>query len=135
MIHAVPRARSRSRRGARRRHRLIGLKVLDMGHAIWQSDRQKTFSESGGVMQKSFFAVIAAAFSVVLLSTGAAFSGSYPFGDEPYRLNLWYDPAVESGCLKWNWQQYQWDDFCAVYVHPKAYMYPRSSRMGLRAKG
>jgi hypothetical protein len=80
-------------------------------------------------MKRSFFAIGAAFFSVVLLSTGAAYSGNYPFGDEPYRLNWGYDPAVESGCLKWNWQQYGWDDVCPVYVRPKAYMYPRSTRV------
>ena len=50
-------------------------------------------------MQKSFFVIIAAAISVVLLSTSGAYSGTYPFGDEPYRLNWEYDPAVQSGCL------------------------------------
>jgi hypothetical protein len=111
------------------------LKALDKDHAIWHSGPWKAFSESRVVMQKSLFAIASAAFSVVLLSTSAAYCGSYPFGDEPYRLNWGYDPAVESGCLKWNWQQYQWNDFCAVYVNPKAYMYPRSSRMVLRTKG
>ncbi len=86
-------------------------------------------------MRKSFLAIIASAFSVLLLSANAAYSGTYPFGDEPYRLNWGYDPAVESGCLKWNWQQYGWDDYCPVYIHPKAYMYPRSSRAIVRAKG
>lgn len=85
-------------------------------------------------MQKSLFA-IAAAFSVALLSS-PAYSGSYPFGDEPYRLNWGYDPEIQSGCLRWNWQQYGWDDYCPVYVHPKAYMYyPRSRHVALRTKG
>jgi hypothetical protein len=86
-------------------------------------------------MQKLLLATIAAAVSIVLLSGSSAHSGAYPFGDEPYRLNWGYDPQVESGCLKWNWQQNSWEDYCAVYIHPKAYMYPRSSRMVLRTKG
>ena len=84
-------------------------------------------------MQKSLLAV--AAVSFVVLSSSVAYSGPYPFGDEPYRLNWGYDPQMEAGCLKWNWQQYHWQDTCAVYVHPKAYMYPRSSRAVLRTKG
>ena len=89
-------------------------------------------------MQKSLLA-LAAALSISALSTSAAYSGTYsgtyPFGDPPYRLNWGYDPAVELGCLKWNWQQYLWNDYCAVFVHPKAYMYPRSSRAILRTRG
>jgi hypothetical protein len=84
-------------------------------------------------MQKSFFAIVAAAFSVVLLLTRGAHSGTYPFGDEPYRLNWEYDPAVQSGCLRWNWQQHGWDDYCPLYIHPKAYIYPPRSRVLLRA--
>ena len=85
-------------------------------------------------MQRYVLAMVAAAFSVILLSTGSAQAGPYPFGDEPYRLNWGYDPAVASGCLKWNWQQHQWDDHCPRYVRPKAFMYPRSSRVVLRTK-
>ena len=86
-------------------------------------------------MKKSFLAVIGAAISIVVLSGSAAYSGPYPFGDEPYRLDWGYDPAVASGCLKWNWQQHQWDDHCPRYIQPKAYMYPRSARAVLRTKG
>jgi len=86
-------------------------------------------------MQKSFFTVIAVAFSVVFLPTRSAHSGTYSFGDEPYRLNWGNDPEIQSGCWKWNWQQYGWDNFCPVYVNPKAYMYPRSSRVILRTRG
>jgi hypothetical protein len=95
----------------------------------------KFFERLGVFMQRSMFAIVAAAFSVVLLSTGSAQSGPYPFGDEPYRLNWWYDPEIESGCWKWNWQLHQWNDHCPRYVSPKAYMYPRSSRVVLRTKG
>ena len=84
-------------------------------------------------MQKSLLAIAAAAISVMLLSTGTAYS--YPFGDEPYRLNWEYDAGVTSGCLKWNWQQYLWNDYCPVYVHPKAYMYSHPSRVVLRTRG
>jgi hypothetical protein len=85
-------------------------------------------------MQKSLLAIIAAAFSMALVST-SAHSGPYPFGDEPYRLNFWHDPEIQSGCWKWNWQQHHWDDHCPVYIRPKAYMYPRFSRTVLRSKG
>ncbi len=86
-------------------------------------------------MQRSLFAIFATALSVLVLSTSGASSGPYPFGDEPYRLNFWHDPEIQSGCWKWNWQQYHWNDYCAVYVRPKAYMYPRSSRVVLRSRG
>ena len=85
-------------------------------------------------MQKSLLA-IAAAFSFLIATSGGAISGPYPFGDEPHTLNWGYYPAIESGCWKWNWQQSQYNDHCPVYVHPKAYMYPRSSRVVLRTKG
>jgi len=84
---------------------------------------------------KSFFTISAAVLSLVVLPTVGAHSGTYPFADEPYRLNWGYDPAVESGCLKWNWQQYQWNDTCPIYINPKVYMYPRSSRAVLRTRG
>jgi hypothetical protein len=86
-------------------------------------------------MQKKSFAVSAAAFFVFVLSSSAAYCGPYPYGDEPYRLNWGYDPEIESGCWKWNWQQHGWDNYCPVYVNPKAYMYPRASRLVVRAKG
>ena len=86
-------------------------------------------------MKKSVVGIVA--FGAVLLLGGAAYAGgsAYPFGDEPYRLNWGYDPEIQSGCWKWNWQQYGWDDYCPIYIHPKAYMYPRSSRVLLRTRG
>ena len=72
-------------------------------------------------MHKSLLA-IAAASSFLIGTSGTAISGPYPFGDEPYTLS-WgqpYDPA----CWKWNWQQNQYNDFCATWVQPKAYMHP-----------
>jgi hypothetical protein len=89
----------------------------------------------GILMQRSVLAMAAAAFSVILLSAGSAHAGPYPFGDEPYRFNWGYDPEVASGCLKWNWQRHQWNDYCPRYVHPKAFMFPRASRVVLRTKG
>jgi hypothetical protein len=85
-------------------------------------------------MKKPFLAIVGATFSALVLSTGAACSGTYPFGDEPYTLDWGSFPQIQSGCWKWNWQQYQWNNYCPVYVHPKAYMYPRSSRAALRTK-
>jgi len=81
-------------------------------------------------MRKPLFAMVAA---FMFLSSGSAYAGSYPFGDEPYRLDWGYDPQIQSGCLKWNWQQYHWNNYCPAYVQPKAYMYPR--RTVLRVKG
>ena len=86
-------------------------------------------------MQKSLFAITAAAFSVLILSSSGAQSGPYPYGDEPYTLNWWYYPQIQTGCWKWNWQQYLWNDYCPAYVSPKAYMYPRASRVVLRTRG
>ena len=81
-------------------------------------------------MQKSLFAIFTA---VMVLSGGSAYAGPYPYGDEPYRFDWGYDPQIQSGCLKWNWQQYHWNNHCPVYVQPKAYMYP--GRTVLRVKG
>ena len=86
-------------------------------------------------MKNSLLATVGAALSIIVLSGSSAYCGPYPFGDEPYRLDWGYDPAVESGCLKWNWQLHQWNDHCVRYVQPKAYMYPRSSRVVVRTKG
>ena len=87
-----------------------------------------------GDMHKSVSAIIATAAFIVLSST-AAQSGDYPFGDPPYRLNYAREPQIESGCWKWNWQQYLWEDHCPIYGHPKAYMYPRAAHVVIRAKG
>ena len=81
-------------------------------------------------MQKSLLAIFA---TVMVLSSGSAYAGPYPFGDEPYRLDWGYGPQIQPGCWKWNWQQNHWTDGCPVYVQPKAYMYPR--RTVLRVKG
>jgi hypothetical protein len=87
-------------------------------------------------MRKSLFAVTAAAFSVLVLSTSGARSEGYVFGDPPYTLNWWYYPEIQNGCWKWNWQQYLWNDYCPAYIQPKAYMYsPRHSRAVLRTRG
>lgn len=86
-------------------------------------------------MQKAILTLLAAV-AVLSISNGAVRAGTYPFGDPPYRLDFWYDPQVESDCLKWNWQQYQWEDHCPVYVHPKAYMYyGRYRHAVVRTKG
>jgi hypothetical protein len=84
-------------------------------------------------MQKSLLAIIAA-FSLLTMTSGGARSAPYAFGDEPHTLNWGNYPQIESGCWKWNWQQNQYNDHCPVYVHPKAYMYPRSNVV-LRTKG
>ena len=86
-------------------------------------------------MKKSFFAILAAAFSLVVVSTSGAYAGNYyPYGDEPYTLNWGTYPQIQSGCWKWNWQEYQWNDHCPVYVHPKVYMF-RAHPVVLRTKG
>lgn len=54
---------------------------------------------------------------------------------EPGWVEFNYDPAIASGCLRWNWQQYSYYDHCPVYVRPKAYVYPRFRRTVLRTKG
>src|SRR4051794_38421199 len=86
------------------------------------------------MMRNKSIAIIAAAFSAVLLSSSAA--SSYPFGDEPYWLD-WGPTSlpIQPECVRWNWQQYHWDNLCPVYVHPKAFMYPRASRAALRTRG
>jgi hypothetical protein len=80
-------------------------------------------------MQKSLLAIFA---TVMVLSSGSAYAGPYPFGDEPYRLDWGYGPQIQPTCWKWNWQQYHWVDQCPVYVQPKAYMFRRAV---LRVKG
>ena len=86
-------------------------------------------------MHKSFLAIIATAAAIAAVSPTPARSAEYIFGDPPYRLDYGYDPRLESGCLKWNWQLYQWQDLCPVYIRPKAYMYPRRSGVVLRTRG
>jgi len=86
-------------------------------------------------MRKSFLVIAATAFAVSTLTVDSAHSGPYPFGDPPYTLNWDSYPQIESGCWKWNWQQYHWDNYCPAYVNPKAYMYPRSRPVVLRTKG
>jgi hypothetical protein len=113
------------------------IKVVLFGTLSSISPEEILVGEMEIFMQRSIFAVLATVFSVLALTSSSAFSGNYPFGDEPYRLNWWgYDPGVQSGCLRWNWQQYGWDDFCPLYAYPKAYMfYPRAPRVVLRRKG
>ena len=53
-------------------------------------------------MQKSLLAIFA---TVMVLSSGSAYAGPYPFGDEPYRLDWGYGPQIQPTCWKWNWQQ------------------------------
>ena len=83
-------------------------------------------------MRKFLFAMVWAV-SLATFSNRAAYSETYPFGDPPYLLDFTYDPRVGTGCLKWQWQQYLWKDYCPVYVHPKAYMHPRGA--ALRTRG
>jgi hypothetical protein len=62
-------------------------------------------------------------------------SDAMAFGEEPYWPGIGREPAIESGCWRWNWQQHSWYEHCPVYVRPKAYMYPRLSRVALRTRG
>ena len=87
----------------------------------------------GAPMQRSLLVI--AAVAVVMGSSSAAYSASYIFGDPPYRLDFGPDPQVESGCFRWNWQQYQWEDHCPIYVNPKAYIHPRANRAVVRTRG
>jgi hypothetical protein len=84
-------------------------------------------------MLRSYLAIGAAA--VGLMASPAAAQSVYPFGDPPYRLDWTYEPETANGCWRWNWQQYQWDNFCPTYIQPKAYMHPRTARAVLRTKG
>lgn len=75
-----------------------------------------------------------AAFAFVAAVVGSS-SNAMAFGEEPYWPGIGREPAIESGCWRWNWQQHSWYEHCPVYVQPKAYMYPRSSRVVLRTRG
>jgi hypothetical protein len=85
-------------------------------------------------MRKSLLVVVAAS-SFLMASSGGAISGPYTFGDEPYTLNWGRYQRSKRVAGSGIGQQYQYNDHCPVYVHPKAYMYPRSSRVVLRTKG
>jgi hypothetical protein len=111
----------------------VPLRLLDQDALFWHSD-SGCFGIGASIMLKSYLAVVVAAVGL-LGSSGAAQSGPYPFGDEPYRLDWLYEPEITNGCWKWNWQQYQWNNFCPTYVQPKAFMYPRSARAVVRTKG
>jgi hypothetical protein len=73
--------------------------------------------------------------SLLLLSLSGG--GAFALGDPPYRLNMGDEADVANGCLRWNWQQHAWYDYCATPVYPWAYMYPRSrsSNVVLRTRG
>ncbi len=75
-------------------------------------------------------------FSAAVLFFGVlSINNAHAIGDVPDVPGLNYEPGIISGCSKWNWQQYAWYDHCPAYVHPKAYMYRRSSyRTVLRAR-
>ncbi len=73
---------------------------------------------------------------ILLFSMSTASAGTFAVGDEPYHLNWNENSEAWSGCLKWNWQQYSWYDYCPVYAYPWAYMYPRGRRqVVLRTRG
>jgi hypothetical protein len=76
---------------------------------------------------------ILSALTFVAMTIGS--SNAMAFGEEPYWPGIGREPAIESGCWRWNWQQHAWYEHCPVYVSPKAYMYPRSSRVVLRTRG
>jgi len=84
------------------------------------------------MIKATFQTMFAVAVLLVVVSADKALA----FGDEPRwpGFGYSYEPAIASGCWKWNWQQYSWYDHCPVYVHPKAYMYSRG-RPALRVKG
>ena len=86
-------------------------------------------------MKRAFILTAFFLAAITVATSASAQNRNYPFGDEPYRLNWGYEPEIQNGCWKWNWQQYHWNDYCAVYVHPKAYMYPRRNGAVLRTKG
>ena len=86
-------------------------------------------------MSRSCLAVFVAAICLVVASPAGAQSRPYPFGEPPYRIDSYYEPEIANGCWKWNWQQHQWDNYCPVYVQPKAFMYPRTLGAVLRTKG
>jgi len=73
----------------------------------------------------------------VLLTAAACLGAAAPaqaIGDQPYWPG-WYnwEPGIQSGCWKWNWQQFSWYD-CKVLPPPRAYLYHRSSAV-VPAKG
>src|SRR3954451_20562414 len=71
---------------------------------------------------------------VVFLSS-AAYSRSYRYGDQSYRLDWGTEPQIETACWRWNWQLHHWNNYCPAYVQPKAFMYPRSRHVLLRTRG
>jgi hypothetical protein len=84
-----------------------------------------------GIVVKSILKIVSVAATVAVCSPATR---ALAFGDQPYVPGVEAEAAVKSGCLRWNWQQYSWYDHCPMYVHPKAYMYPRS-RVVLRTRG
>lgn len=66
--------------------------------------------------------------AALLIPAGRALA----LGDAP---DTSFDPAIDAGCLQWNWYQHAYYNVCPVYLHPKAYMYPRRVGAALRVKG
>ena len=83
-------------------------------------------------MTKAIFKTLSA---LAFVAAVVGSSDAMAFGEEPYWPGIGREPAIESGCWRWNWQQHSWYEHCPVYVQPKAYMYPRSSRVVLRTRG
>ncbi len=82
-------------------------------------------------MSKTKFGVVVFASIAFSLSvTEKAFS----IGDQPHWAPFNWEPAIESGCWQWNWQQYSYYDRCPRYVSPKAYLYSRGYSKVLRSK-
>jgi len=79
---------------------------------------------------KHYFRIFA---FVALTAIFVAPSGkAHAFGDMP---DSYFDPLIDVGCWRWNWYQHANYNVCPVYVHPKAYMFPRRSPVALRVKG
>jgi len=70
-------------------------------------------------MQKSFVAIVAAAFRSCCQAAGRP----YPYGDEPYTLN-WDSYPRSKRLLKWNCSSINGTTPAPSYVHPKAYLFP-----------
>lgn len=80
-------------------------------------------------MKRSRKFLILAAFATIFVAPAGR---ALALGDAP---DTYFDPGVDVGCWKWNWYQHAYYDVCPVYVHPKAYMYPRRVHAAVRVKG
>ena len=89
---------------------------------FWQLGRRDFERRADQMSKAKFAAILCTGVVLAFAAPGKALAiGDGPHWPAPYN----WEPAIQSGCWKWNWQQYSWYDYCPKYISPKAYIYSR----------